>query len=447
MAVELVFQHGQLMDALLCGLLLVADVVVNAMVVDDGARLDGSSQLQSFKGSASAQGHVDLTRGKRHVGVDDGVVEGKSLTLVYGDGPRQSQGQLREGSQHVGFQFATHGVKRVLGILPHLWFHFDVGGIALASDQHLVAVEGRYASDASVVVTLSARCIVLDEHHLSAHLQYHRLGRRIGVVGEGALQRRPEGVWGRLELVQLMLVDPVGSIVVGAQADGRDVSQVLAERCHAAVEHLQVGGSRVALPNVVKKFDEACVLLSVDGFQLNGHVVGCGKCLAAKEIRRVVVGPQQLFVLGSDDGRQLSQVAYHEQLHAPKGLVAVAESAQHGVDGIEQIGTHHRNLVDDEQVHRGDDLAFFAAEVEATLHFRIGHEGRQGELKEGMDSHAPCVDGSYTRGCNDYRPLGALLHNAVQERRLARASLTRQEDAAPGMLDEVPCQLYFVIHW
>ena len=62
--------------------------------VDDGPAFNGRGQEEAFQRATTAQGNVDLTRGKRQAGIDDGPFEGQSLTLVDGDGPRQTQGQL-----------------------------------------------------------------------------------------------------------------------------------------------------------------------------------------------------------------------------------------------------------------------------------------------------------------------------------------------------------------
>ena len=75
--------------------------------------------------------------------------------------------------------------------------------------------------------------------------------------------------------------------------------------------------------------------------QLDGDIVYLLQSFRTKEIRRIVVGLQHPFVFGRDHGRQLCQVANHQQLHAAKGLVMFAETSQNGIDGIEQIGSYH----------------------------------------------------------------------------------------------------------
>ena len=105
-----------------------------------------------------------------------------------------------------------------------------------------------------------------------------------------------------------------------------------------------------------------------------GHIVNLRQCLRTEEVGRVVIRAEHPFVFGRHHGRQLLQVADHQQLHATEGLVAVTETTQYTVDGIEEVATHHRYLIDDQQVERRDDLPFLFAEVELALDLGIGHK-------------------------------------------------------------------------
>ena len=97
----------------------------------------------------------------------------------------------------------------------------------------------------------------------------------------------------------------------------------------------------MSIADLIQNADERRVLLPIDMFQLDGHVVNLLQCPRAEKIRRVVVGFQHPLVFSRHHGGQLCQVAYHEQLYAAKWLVVVAETSQHGVNGIEQVGTYH----------------------------------------------------------------------------------------------------------
>ena len=65
---------------------------------------------------------------------------------------------------------------------------------------------------------------------------------------------------------------------------------------------------------------------------------------------------QQFPVLRLDDGRQLVQVADHQQLHPAERTLVITVSAKHVVHGVEQVCPHHTDFVDHEQVERAQEL-------------------------------------------------------------------------------------------
>ena len=190
---------------------------------------------------------------------------------------------------------------------------------------------------------------------------------------------------------------------------------------------------------LVQNLDERGVLLSVDVLQLDGDIVYLLEGLGAEEVGGVVVRLQQLFVLRCDDRSELSQVANHQQLHAAKWQAMVAEAPQHVVNGIQQVGPDHGYLVDDKQVDGGNNLALVASEVEATLHLRPRDVGRKRQLKERMDGDATGIDGCHPRGSYDDGALAGAFYDGLEEGGLARSGFSRQKDATPRILYEVPC--------
>ena len=80
-----------------------------------------------------------------------------------------------------------------------------------------------------------------------------------------------------------------------------------------------------------------------------------------EEEQRLVTSFQQVPFLLPDHRRQLLQVADEQELNAAEGLGAVTQASQHVVHGIEQVGAHHRHLVDNEQVHAALEAAAGAA--------------------------------------------------------------------------------------
>ena len=218
-ALVFLFEQGQLTDAALSLVLLLGNVRVDPFVVDDGTRLQGRCQQQTFEGAAAAQGHIHLTGCETLVGIDDGVVEGQSLTLMDGDGPGQSQGQLPEGALHLGLNLACLLVQRVAGVLPFQRFHLDGLAVALAIDGETVVAGLHHTSDATIIIPVVARGVVLYEHHLCALLQDQCLGCGIGVFRERALDFCAVGIGRRGQFPQLRLIIVVGDIIVSGQSD------------------------------------------------------------------------------------------------------------------------------------------------------------------------------------------------------------------------------------
>ena len=270
-ALVLLAQQRQLGDALLRGLLLMGYVALHALVVDDGAGLYGRGQEEAFQRATAAQGDVDLSRGERLGSVDDDVVERQALALVDGDGPGQAQGQLAEGALHVGLDGARLGVDGVAGVFPLQRLYLDRLRVAFAQHEHLVLVDVGNVAYTAVVVAVTARRVVLDEHHLCPHLEHHRGRRGEEIFGEGAVDLGVEPEEFSAQACQVALVVVVGQLVVGGEAYERQPCG----RLHTSLpQQLQGMGRGVAVANVVEYVEEGGVLLAVDLLQLDGDVVG-----------------------------------------------------------------------------------------------------------------------------------------------------------------------------
>ena len=137
------------------------------------------------------------------------------------------------------------------------------------------------------------------------------------------------------QLLKFQLVVVICHLVVGRQTDIAFFRP--GDECWlvTAVQQLDILCRRLSFADVVQQGQEDVVLLTINLFQLNGHVIGLCQCLRAEEIGRVVIGTEHSFVLRCHDRRELLQVTYHQQLYTAEWLVSVTESAQHTVDGIE----------------------------------------------------------------------------------------------------------------
>src|SRR5881628_3238701 len=118
----------------------------------------------------------------------------------------------------------------------------------------------------------------------------------------------------------------------------------------AGVERLEQLGVYTVVSNLLQQVNEPEVGLPEDLLQFDTHDVGFLKGETAEEVRRFVVRSQKFPVFRLDDRRQLVQVADHEQLHTAKSVRIVTVAAKHVVYGIEQVGPHHADFIDNDQV-------------------------------------------------------------------------------------------------
>ena len=115
--------------------------------------------------------------------------------------------------------------------------------------------------------------------------------------------------------------------------------------------------------------------------------------------------------------------------------------AQHGIDGIEQIGTHHTDFVDDEKLQllqyfsAGSRKFTFRNQVFPSLRDR--GERSEGQLKERMDRDASGVDRRHSRRGNDGHLLLRMLTEMLQKSRLAGPGLAGQKNGTGRLLDEL----------
>ena len=213
--------------------------------------------------------------------------------------------------------------------------------------------------------------------------------------------------------------------------DGR-----LTRLAHAGVECRQRGLVEMAVADIVEQCDELCILLPIDCSELNGDILQPLQCFAVEEKRRGIdslhIGP----LLFGDHRCQLLHIANHQQLHPAKGTAAATVAPHDGIDGVEQVGTHHAYLIDDKQVHGADNVDFRLAQLPLVLGqlvFRhqfgdIGQIGAERQLEETVDGHPAGVDGGHTRGGHHHGAFGTVRGNVVQKSGLARPGLAGEED-------------------
>ena len=380
--------------------------------------------------------------GKGILGIDDGVREGESLALVYGNGPCQAYGVLHKGTFHLFPYLLRLLVEHIATVLPHLALHLYVLVIVLASHYKAILVYGHYLAYHAIVIAFVHRVVVLDKHHLSPRFQCQGLVGRVGVFGELALDFGGIGKGIGINLCQFPLVDVLRQYVVGGQLNvalicGRNkVGHV------PLVQLLQSGSVCLVLSNLVQNIQKVSIRLSVGLLQLDGGIKCLAQSPAAEEERSVVILGKHFPLLLFHHGSQLLQVANHQQLHTTKGQVRMAVSPQYGIHGIQQVGTHHTDFVYDQQVYATNQFYLLLAKavfaVFLALKGGVGHIGSKRQLEERVYRHSLRIDGGNTRGCSHYHAFGRRLCQIFQERSLARTSLAGKEQVHVGVFYYAP---------
>lgn len=161
---------------------------------------------------------------------------------------------------------------------------------------------------------------------------------------------------------------------------------------------------------------------------------------------------KELAVLLFQNGLQLIDISHEEHLLASKRLAhLMTVDAQDLVDEVDNIGSHHRHLVNDYQLHLAQELDLFAiiAQRLADIACRITGVGRQqrmeGEFEEGMERSASSIDGSNARRRKDDMLLLGRSSNIAEEGRFACPRLARQEERVMRELDNLECLLQLLI--
>ena len=74
---------------------------------------------------------------------------------------------------------------------------------------------------------------------------------------------------------------------------------------------------------------------------------------------------QQFPFFVGDDGRKLEKIADIEHLHPAEWEEWLpAEMPEYGIDGVERVGAHHADLIDDQQFQFLEQFAFVGVETD-----------------------------------------------------------------------------------
>ena len=133
------------------------------------------------------------------------------------------------------------------------------------------------------------------------------------------------------------------------------------------------------------------------------------------------------FLLGPmlDYRRQLKHVTDEDDLLATEGLSRAQHLAHRVVDGINDVASNHRDLIDDDGVGVSQRKDF------GLVHLPAGawHTNVQRQAEEGMDRFAPREDGGHAGWSKNDKVLVHYLLHIVQEGCLTSSSSSCEEEA------------------
>lgn len=186
-----------------------------------------------------------------------------------------------------------------------------------------------------------------------------------------------------------------------------------------AVAHVVQGGEEraVGLPVRAGQFDALEPVVVEDAADRVG----------LEEPGAVPFAPVEPFpVLLGDDGRQLGQVADHDEPDAAERLAAAARPLEEPVEAVGQVGAQHADLVDDERVE--DPVQRVARASSAFGGCAFGGDVGAG-VDELVDGHAARVQRGDACGCAGESASAAVARAdpMVDERALARACAAGEE--------------------
>ena len=122
-------------------------------------------------------------------------------------------------------------------------------------------------------------------------------------------------------------------------------------------------------------------------------------------------------------------------------------SPQSRIYRIQQIGTHHTDLIDDDEFHFTDNLDFLGIilqcipDVAHGIHTVVGQQGVEGQLEETVQGASAGIDGCDACRCqNDVFLLG-IGCDVPQKSRFTRPRLSGEEKRTTGKLYDLECIL------
>ena len=283
--------------------------------------------------------------------------------------------------------------------------HLSVGRVVVG----LYTVHHTYHA---VIISVS-RAVVFYKHHLSPHFQLQMPLGGSSTVGEITLHLSVKDVDRRVQSFQMTTVDLVGLPVVGCK---QDRLLPIGGGCsgswfpHAGVECCQRSLVKSVVADVVEQAQKDRILLAVYCSQLDSNILQPLQSLAVEEERRRVYPIHIGSLLVGDHRCKLLHIANHQQLHTPEGTAAAPIASQHSIHRVEQIGSHHAYLINNQQIECTYHVHFrlsqlllaFGELVFCHQFLHLGQIGAKRQLEEAVYRHASSIHRCHARRCQHH---------------------------------------------
>ena len=190
------------------------------------------------------------------------------------------------------------------------------------------------------------------------------------------------------------------------------------------VQLAQVVSRSPIRPNMIQDAHELRIPLPIDFAQFDRHQVDRLKHMGREEEGIGIKTAQYLSLVGLHHGLQLKHVAHEQQLFPSERHSGISrEDSQNLVNAIYQVGSHHRDLVDNNQLYF---LQYFsllfrvlkevvdASSLGAQV-WIVGHHRPEREFKERVQRNATRIDSRDACWCQHHILFLRVLTNVFQE--------------------------------
>ena len=290
--------------------------------------------------------------------------------------------------------------------------------------------------------------IILDKDNLCSGLQVQFDWGRQTAFRKLALDIAPEECWLSWQELELVLVDEIYGVAAGGEGDGKLGITLVELGTHPLVEQLKVLTLRLTGSDMVEDADEDRVALAINFLEFDADELELLEDLGIEEEAAAIERIQQFAVLLLYHRFQLIDVAHQQKLLSSERLPHIAAiHTQHLVDEIDDVGTHHTDLIDDDEFHFTDNLDFLGIilqcipDVAHGIHTVVGQQGMEGQLEETVQGASAGIDGCDACRCqNDVFLLG-IGCDVPQKSRFTRPRLSGEEKRTTGKLYDLECIL------